>query len=308
MGFADKKIGCLSMRNFIILCVSAVIVVVLVVTLSVTLSTKDPEGVTPSLCGVGNHNCRGGWFYHSSYNDAEHNANYAKSKGWNFVFISMRTSIAAANIKAFHDKGISVHWMTLEGTQYVTDVDASKKKITEILDFLRDNNLTVEGIHLDAEPHALDEWKNGDDNTQISIIDKFLVVLEEVRKLVSNYSENCLLSSAIAYWFPNRANSGRFPNTHGYDFVNSKRLHMVAPMIYSGTGETAEVVIKNAQGYLNDKVPTVVGMGVLEYPNENALNENILLVFNEFQNDVNKSSYFYGVSIFANTKYTDWTD
>ena len=113
----------------IILIIIIVVIVVVVTRKSKkdnsTNENKENNKFIPYMCldekNNPSKNCLGSWFYHLSDNTPEHNANFAKNKKWNFVLLSLSigSKRSIENIKAFRNQNISVHFMTLQDTDYL---------------------------------------------------------------------------------------------------------------------------------------------------------------------------------------------
>ena len=69
-------------------------------------------------------------------------------------------------------------------------------------------------------------------------------------------------------------------------------------MIYSVT--TLNDILKHSQDYIDDKANIIIGVAVLDH------NDNLQNIINQVIENRKNSSYFYGISIFSNHKYSDW--
>lgn len=304
-------------RKMWIICgvVAAVVVVAIAVVVAIVL-TKDEdvdeqEKYVKSVCGKGNHDCRGAWFYRTTENSPEYNVEFAKSKNWNFVLMTAnpKNEKNVDIINAFTDAGIHVHWMTLEDHTYVYRHDDAIVKINAVLDFIETHKLNVTGIHIDSEPHALDEWKNAADWTaKNAIFQQYVSLLEKVRAVLDKRAPHMLFSAAVAWWYSSKEKGGDLENGLGTNLVNSKRLDMVVPMIYDEAGPSSEAVITkmHENGYIGDGAATLVGMGVEEFASISDLDKNVQEVIDYAKSNSNCYEKFYGISIFANHKYPDW--
>lgn len=120
----------------ILLIIIIIIVIVLVVKNSnKNNTTNENKEFIPYMCldskNNPSKNCLGGWFYHLSDNTPEYNANFAKSKNWNYVLLSLSvpSKRTIENIKAFRNQSISVHFMTLQKTDYLYDPQTAYDEI-----------------------------------------------------------------------------------------------------------------------------------------------------------------------------------
>ena len=260
----------------------------------------------PYICLDENNNpskkCVGGWFYHTTDYSPEYNAEFAKSKNWNYVLLSanIKQSNLINIIKAFRNKNISVHFMTLQDTKYLDSPETVYDKIKDILIFVNSNNLDIQGIHIDTEPHAKAEWKSGGSEIRTQIFQNYTKILENCRKAINYYRPNITFSAAVGWFYSSKTKKNEIIGGRGYDLVNSKRLDFLFPMVYDGAGGTIQNIIKHTDDYINDNANTVIGLAVRDY-NEN-LNEMIDTVFEQRKN----STYFYGISIYSNHYYSDW--
>ena len=246
--------------------------------------------------------CIGGWFYHISDYSPEYNAKFAKSKNWNYVLLSanIKNSNLTNITKEFRKQKISVHYMTLQDDKYLDNPASVYDIIKNILIFVNNNNLDIQGIHIDCEPHAKDEWKNGNSEIRTKIFQNYTKILENCRKAINEYRYNITFSAAVGWFYSSKTKKGEILGGRGYELVNKNRLDFIVPMVYDGAGGTIQNIIKHSDDYLNDEANTVIGLDVRDYREE--LNDMINQVFENRQN----SKYFYGISIFANHYYSDW--
>ena len=71
-------------------------------------------------------------------------------------------------------------------------------------------------------------------------------------------------------------------------------------MIYDGAGNTLSDILKHSDDYLNDKANTVIGLAVLDH------GDYLQNIINQVVENRKNSSYFYGISLFSNHKFSDW--
>ena len=302
----------------VVVAVVVVIIIIIVVSVVVTKNNKNEENndppIEPFLCkdssGSPSHNCYGAWFYRTHIHDADYNANWAKDHGFNFVFLTTNVKSTSGknllknNAKSFEEKGIAFHAMILEDVTYLDDIQSGVDEARSVLEYVKTENITISGIHLDCEPHAHPDFKSGDQAKRNEVFQKYIKLLEEVRKVVDEYP-SILYSAAVAWWYSANTRDGELDNGRGFDLVNSKRLHMLVPMIYDGAGDTNDDVIKHANDYLNDGAPTCIGMAYTDHPD---IKNDANAVINSILTNQTRTQYLYGVSVFSNHKYSDWTE
>ena len=290
----------------------SIITIILLITI-IVISTRKPiknnsyiSSFNPHLCLDKNmkptKNCIGGWFYETTQYSPEYNAKFAKKKNWNYVFLSanIRRDNMTQIIQEFIKLKISVHFMTLQDTNYLDNPESVYDKIKEIIIFVKNNNLDIQGIHIDVEPHAHPDWKNGDSEKRTKIFQNYTKILEICRKAINDYNPNLVFSAAVAWFYPSKTKKNEIIGGRGYDLVNEKRLDFVVPMIYSGAGGSLESIMKHSEEYLEDKANTFIGIDVRDY------NEGLEDMINKVYANRKNSTYFYGISIFSNNYYSDW--
>ena len=271
-----------------------------------TNENKENKDYIPYMCldkkNNPSKNCLGGWFYHLSDNTPEYNANFAKKKNWNFVLLSLNigSKRSIENIKAFRNQNISVHFMTLQDTVYLYNPQTAYDEIEKLLIFVNNNSLDIQGIHIDVEPHAMDEWKNGDNNIRKNIFNNYTKILEKCREAINKYRPNITFSAAVAWFYSSKTKKNEIIGGKGNELVTKKKLDFLIPMIYSGAGNTLSDILKHSDDYLNDQANIIIGLAVLDH------NDNLNNMINQVIENRKNSSYFYGISIFSNHKYSDW--
>ena len=288
----------------VILIIIIIIIIVVVTRKSNKDTTNENKEYIPFMCldekNNPSKNCIGGWFYRISDHTPEYNANFAKSKNWNYVLLSLSVGSKRTieNIKAFRNLNISVHFMTLQKTDYLFDPQTAYDDIEKLLIFVNNNTLDIQGIHIDVEPHATDEWKNGDSDIRTKIFQNYTMVLENCRKAINKYRPNITFSAAVGWFYSSKTKKNEIIGGRGNDMVDKKRLDFIIPMIYSVT--TLNDILKHSQDYIDDKANTIIGVAVLDH------NDNLQNIINQVIENRKNSSYFYGISIFSNHKYSDW--
>jgi len=263
----------------------------------------------PTMCydsrGRPSKNCLGGWFYSAKL--ASKNAKFAKAHNWNYVLLSSNVKsdwdkqYLINNVLAFRRQNIAVHIMCLEDTVYIDNPVSAYEEISNILKFVNENNLDIQGIHTDCEPHARADWKNASVEEKNKIFAKYLEVIEYGRKAINEFRPNTVYSGAVAWWYSILTKNGELQNGRGYDLVQTKRFDFIIPMIYDGAGGSVDAVVSKSEDYITDKAASVIGIAVKDYEYKN---------FNTIMSKIKKyctnSKYFNGFSVFANIYYPDW--
>ena len=297
-------------KRILFFLISSVIIIILLVIIIIVATTsnssKDNNKYIPFMCldekNRPSKNCVGGWFYKNGIYTPEYNAKFAKYKKWNYVLMSANITYSrtALNIREFRKLNISVHFMTLENPKYLDNPEIVYDIIKDIIIYVKNNSLDIQGIHIDVEPHAKDEWKNGDSEIRTKIFKNYTKILENCRKAINDYMPNLTFSAAVAWFYSSKTKKNEIMDGRGYELVNKKRLDFIVPMIYSGAGGSFENIMKHTNDYIEDKANTVIGIAVRDY--NNSLNDMINKIYENRKN----LSYFYGISIFANHYYSDW--
>ena len=190
--------------------------------------------------------------------------------------------------------------MTLQESIYLKNPESVYYKIKAIIEFLNNNNLDIQGIHIDVEPHATEEWKSGDAEVRTKIFKNYTRILEICRKAIKDYRPNLAFSAAVSWFYPSKTKKNEIEGGRGYELVNENRLDFAFPMIYSGAGGTFKNVIKHSEEYLEDKANTVIGIAVKDF------NENLNNIADQIIEYRKNSTYFYGIAIYSNHHYSDW--
>ena len=302
-------------KIWVLASICGVAILITIIVVAVTVPNKGNSNPTEKpvryLCldkeGKKSQNCYGVWFYDAQKYDAKTNADWLEQHGMNFVFMSatVRTSEGRAslieNSKELEKRGIALHVMTLEDTGYINDPQEGVDTINEILDFITTSNLTIAGIHIDVEPHALDEWNKNKNE----IFQKYLTLLDQLRPAMDK-QPNLLFSAAVAWWYSQNSAAGEFENGRGTDLVNDKRLHMLVPMIYWEDGkqlDRTDKVIERASFYIHDGADTCAGIRVDEHKN---FDQAVADIQSGLSGNSDTKEHFHGVVVFENRYFTDW--
>ena len=311
---------------------AVVVVVIIVVVVVATLSKGENENKNESedknknedenkdknttnvkhLCldsqGKPSRNCLGGWMYKST--NATYNAQWAANNNWNYALLNEKGDSAEGkqrvrdNLREFQKRNIAVHIMNLDNYNHIFTPATAVKNLNSFLDFINEENLNISGIHIDIEPHALSEWKSGNDTVKNGIFNQYISLMEQLRAVIDEKRPNLVFSAAVAWWYTSHAKQGTLDNGSGKDLVNDKRLDMVFPMIYGGAGGSVAIVVKRSL-YLDDGAATCVGISYSDYGDEfqatvDGINQNI-------RANAAREPYYYGISVFSNKKYPDWS-
>ena len=244
---------------FIATVAASVVAIILIISLSVALTRnkENNEEVTNEDTEKPSKLMSGGWMYRIHKKSAEYNTKWAKEQGWNFAFVTTNAGYESGkkllkqHAEEFAKQGLAYHAMTLEDQDYHTNPDKGVEEVQAILDYCESENIKIAGIHIDYEPHALDEWE---DQKQ-ELMDGYRTLVKRISPIVK--AKNLVFSAAVPWWWPALSKNGELENTRGYDLVNKDMLDMVALMLYDGAGNTAEDIISHAKQYLDDKVPTL---------------------------------------------------
>jgi hypothetical protein len=249
--------------------------------------------------------CYGGWFYKTNLYGPVYNAKFAKLKNWNYVLLTANVKqkdLLISNVKEFRKQNIAVHLMTLEDIIYLDNPGMGYSLMKQLLNFVNEYNLDIQGVHIDCEPHGHPNWKNGNQEVRNAIFQNYIRLIEECRQAVNEVRPNITLSAAVAWWYSSLTKKNKLDNGRGYDLVNKNRLDFVIPMIYDGAGGTAERVLNCAEDYLSDNASTVIGIAYADY-NEN-LSSTVATIVE--RSKMNHPDYFNGIAIFSNHHYKDW--
>jgi len=275
--------------------------------------SKFPRSVKNSLniCYDKNNNptqnCLGGWFYKANIKSANENAAFAKKHDWNYVLLSSNIKTKNArqrlinNINAFRAQNITVHLMCLEDTNYIDNPKSAYNEISSLLHFVKNQNLDIQGIHIDCEPHGREDWKNATIAERKTIFNQYLKVIEKGRMAINKVRPNTIYSAAVAWWYSSKTKKNELEYGNGYDLVNSDRLDFIFPMIYDGAGGSVQKVISHSEDYITDNAATVIGIAVKDYDYNSFQN-----ITQEIMNIRSNSNYFNGISVYANIYYPDW--
>jgi len=261
--------------------------------------------------GSPTRDCFGGWFYSSK--DPEKNAKFAKAHNWNYVLLSANVKsewdreYLKSNVLAFRKQNIAVHIMCLEDTVYIDHPITAYDEISDILKFVNENNLDIQGIHTDCEPHGRKDWPDATVEERNKIFKNYLKVIEYGRKAINELRPNTVYSGAVAWWYSRMTMNDELQYGRGYDLTKMTRYDFIIPMIYDGAGGSVEEVVNKSKDYIiNDGVATVIGIAVQDY--EYSKFNSVVNEIKKIRNEGTNSEYFNGFSVFANIYYPDWNN
>jgi len=150
--------------------------------------------------------------------------------------------------------------MTLQGPNYA--YMANLQKAIELIDNSIRLCNAVEScneIHLDIEPHTLDEWKSGTDEQNQAILDEMTSVIKSVNDHIRTESKGEItLSAAITWWMLSSANLT----------LRLDPAVKVYIMSYGGVGSSATEILrmvskKDQSGTRGERYQ--VGIGIKEF-------------------------------------------
>ena len=127
------------------------------------------------------------------------------------------SSKTAINIREFRKLNISVHLMTLENAKYLDNPENVYDIIKNLIIFVKNNSLDIQGIHIDVEPHAKDEWKSGDSEVRTKIFKNYTKILENCRKAINDYMPNLTFSAAVAWFYSSKTKKNEIMGGRGYE-------------------------------------------------------------------------------------------
>ena len=251
------------------------------------------------------------WMYHFPEFDNATEIKYLMELSVNQVFLSLDVrkidSTAGTFDRQYTQKlvdfiqrakapEIQIHAMTLEEPIFTYEVHHPDglALIEHALQYCRTHPHEVfAGIHIDTEPHALEEWKEaGDDWTRRELLmAQYVQLLSKIRHALDKSDVDLEFSASIAWWYNERADSGDLPS--GDAVLLATYLDCLAPMVYDGIGGTAEEIIKSASDETAE-AKTLIGMGVHEFDTYIDLMNVIKQVNHHFAEYEN----YQGVSIF----------
>eukprot|EP00768_Dysnectes_brevis_P004761 gnl/Dysnectes_brevis/3453_a4374_354.p2 GENE.gnl/Dysnectes_brevis/3453_a4374_354~~gnl/Dysnectes_brevis/3453_a4374_354.p2 ORF type:complete len:342 (-),score=70.46 gnl/Dysnectes_brevis/3453_a4374_354:2010-3002(-) len=284
--------------------VSLLIIIIVAIVLIVLNDNTPTSPLTMKPASIG------GWSY-----DAKIDPSSLEEFNWDFIFASIPTpsssnhDLITSTINGLVDIGAKVHWMTLQDTVYFTDKENGTAKahtqLTKIGDFIRENDLPVTGIHLDCEPHATDEWKQGNDTVRNAIFQIYRTIIADARVICDTHG--LLLTAATSWQYPRYGMEGRLDGARGDELCpadGSGMLHACVPMVYGGTGSTPEVVVERSDLVGESGGSYVAGLGRKEYGSDAAADQAAADVLAMEMGGAYRDQC-WGVSIYADKYYTD---
>ena len=214
------------------------------------------------------------------------------------------------NIVAFRKKNIDVHVLRVEDQRHLDNPIGAYNEIADILRFVNENNLDIQGISIDCEPHDEDIWNTeGIEGVEIrnTMFEKCLKVIEQGRKAINDYKPGIIYSAAVSAWYAGDGKINELKHGRGFDLVNKDRLDIAIPMMYdipillSDSIDIAVEMIKLSEDYFEDKVTTAIGLSVVEHEYN-----KFSRIIEQIKNKKKEDKYFNGICIFGNHLYSDW--
>jgi murein DD-endopeptidase MepM/ murein hydrolase activator NlpD/opacity protein-like surface antigen len=205
------------------------------------------------------------------------------SMGVNQVFLSLnvrKIDVGNSNYSATYTtalvdlinqarlRGISIHAMTLQDPVF-TYTAHHASGVALVQNVLAYNSAhpgaTLAGVHIDAEPHALQEWKDGDWTVREALMQQYVALLSDIRNTIGPKGGPLEFSAAIAWWYNEQAVSGNLPS--GAATTLAQHLDVLAPMIYddlynSMGGSAADIISRTSDEV--GAAPTIIGIGALD--------------------------------------------
>ncbi|MEW6606719.1 MAG: carboxypeptidase regulatory-like domain-containing protein [bacterium] len=247
------------------------------------------------------------WMYEFEKFDNEEVINYLYNMEINGVFLSLDvrkinegnpnySATYTAKLQDFinqaNTEGIEVHAMTLEAPNFTYESEHQNgiDLVEDVIAYCRNNPLlALKGVHIDTEPHVLDEWQNGDWNRREILMQSYVLLLSKIRDTLDANSDVSLhFSAAIAWWYNEKANEGKLPSG---DTLNlAKYLQTVVPMVYV----SPDGIISRVEDEI-EEADTIVGIKVEDFFNfYKELKDTMVKIDKEFES----KTHYKGISVF----------
>ena len=186
--------------------------------------------------------------------------------------------------------GISVHAMTLEDPSFTLTANHAfgQGLIANILAYNTNHpTAAFDGVHLDTEPNDPQVWTGApnDFNQLEGLMQQYENLAMDVRTQIDAY-ENAgghpvAFSATVAWWFNEHADI-QMDLPHGDAVLLAQHLDVIVPLVFGGTGSTAQEIIDRATDEILE-APTLIGIGstdILTYSERlaviNALNNQFV--------------------------------
>ncbi len=191
--------------------------------------------------------------------------------------------------------GISVHAMTLMDKKF--SLSENHVRAVEMVSWIVDfNNMLatdypLSGIHIDTEPHTLNEWKSAkktnDWDTVESIMAQYVDLLALLDPVIHGNSQ--LIFSAAIHWKYNEwAEQGRLPS--GDTALLAQYLDVAVPMVYQT--DSLRLIHRRSADEI-EEIPTVVGIDATSFDTY----ANLISIQNELDEKNRRSAHYLGTSV-----------
>lgn len=194
-----------------------------------------------------------------------------------------------------HENNIEVHAMTLQDPVFATfeKHESAVELIEYFISYNNQNDEKLDGIHLDTEPHALDEWKIGSDEEREEIMKDYIIMVDLVSDELRG--TDLELSEAVTWWY-NEKDDDYMPS--GDSSLHERYVDFIVIMCYGGIGSSADDVIWRVEDEI-DEVDTIVGISVNELGDADEVDDAIEEIDDEFSREDN----YLGTAIFKYELY-----
>ncbi len=194
--------------------------------------------------------------------------------------------------KLCKEEGISFHAMVMQGFDYgkTENHEAALQELNQLLDFYESHDFLFDGVHIDIEPHALDEWKAADDfndGVRENLASEYLDLIEKISTQINIRHPKLIFSAASAWWFDLKFRQGVLPSGDITLLIDLLDLNVI--MAYS-----EDVTLVQQAAYSIEKIDTIVGINVSNYKSRKALQKDLDALENEFMD----SEFYQGVSYY----------
>jgi hypothetical protein len=187
-----------------------------------------------SSCQITGHNLknktltRSVWVYSLESIENDDLIESIKNQGFNTAYVSMSpTYLASDHQKEYQNKvldflemaensNISIHALICEQPTYTLPKNHNKalEEIDNILSFINKNpHVKLDGIQLNIEPHALEEWGSSEDFTngvKEGLLSDWLTLHKKISKKLR--INNLQFSTVITWWYDSKFREGVLPS------------------------------------------------------------------------------------------------
>lgn len=226
-----------------------------------------------------------------------------KSQGFNTAYVSISpTYLASEHQRDYQEKvlefleiaknnDISIHALIGEQPTYTLPENHYKalEEVDNLLTFIDNNpDISLDGIQLDIEPHALDEWKNADefnDGVREELVSEWLSLHEEISAKLQ--TSELQFSTVITWWYDSKYREGILPS--GDTYLLSSVVDFIVVMAFSPALDS----YKQAEDECA-VIPTIVGYNREIYDSK----DNIETQQNLTNSVLSGNSNYLGDSVF----------